>query len=290
LQLYLSVKIEQSSSAATEFEIIASGEGSAGAEALPCNEENLIVRVARFVSRQRGRTLVGGRLRVDNQIPLKRGLGSSSAAIIAGISLYEALAEESLHDEEFFEYALKFEAHGDNLAPSKLGGLVVACVTTGRKTGKETLTTVRRNWPDEVRIVVVIPELALETERMRAALPSAVPLEAAVFNLQRAALFQALISERRFDLLHEALKDKLHQPFRAPLAPPLGEVLELNSQVGKIDGLLGVAISGAGSTMIAFVAGNSKEIGMRMQAPFEARRIKSRIVEIKVDNDGRRFV
>ncbi len=138
--------------------------------------------------------------------------------------------------------------------------------------------------------MLVIPELALETERMRAALPASVPLDAAVFNLQRAALFQAAISERRFDLLHEALRDQLHQPFRAPLAPPLGQVLELNREVGAIDGLLGVAISGAGSTMIAFVSGNAKEIGRRMQLPFEAHGISSRILEIKVDNDGRRFV
>ena len=289
MQLYLRVKIEETKSTSNEFEIVTSGEGGAGAEALPCNEENLIARVARFVSRQRGRPLGGGRLKVDNQIPLKRGLGSSSAAIIAGISVYELLAGERLGDEEFFEYALNFEAHGDNLAPSRLGGLVVACVTSRRKNGRETLTTVRRRWPDEIRIVLVIPELALETERMRAALPSEVPLEAAVFNVQRAALFQAAISEHRFDLLHEALRDRLHQPFRAPLVPPLEEVLELNNEVDKIDGLLGVAISGAGSTMIAFVAGNSKEIGKRMQAPFEALGISSRTIEIQVDNDGRRF-
>ncbi len=110
----------------------------------------MIARVARFVAEQRGRKISGARLRVDSQIPLARGLGSSSSAIIAGISVYEVLADEHLSEEEFFSYALHFEGHGDNLAPSLLGGLVVACVVE-REDRSPSLITVKRTWPEEVK-------------------------------------------------------------------------------------------------------------------------------------------
>src|SRR5262249_11288148 len=122
LALYLRIEVETRVSG---FEIIPTGEG---AEKLPLDESNLIVRAALHAAQQRRRKIPGARLRVDSQIPLSRGLGSSSAAIIAGISIYEALSSERLSEEEFFNYALHFEGHGDNLAPSALGGLVVAAV------------------------------------------------------------------------------------------------------------------------------------------------------------------
>lgn len=282
LALYLRVRIEPRE---TGFEIAPAGEGAA---AVPRDETNLIARVARFVAERRGTYLPGARLLVDNQIPLARGLGSSSAAIIAGISVYEVLTGESLNDDERFSYALHFEGHGDNLAPSLLGGLVVACVV--EKNDTTTLSTVKRRWPEEVKIVVVIPELELETARMRAALPPQVPMHDAVFNLQRAALLQAAIAERRFDLIGEALRDRLHQPYRAPLSPPLADVLALHDERHRIPGLLGVAISGAGSTMIAFALDHEMEIGRVMQERIEAHGLRSRVLAPAIDNDGRRFL
>jgi homoserine kinase len=280
LALYLRVTVEEE---AEGFEIIPSGEG---ASAVPRDEANLIARVARFAAEQRGRQIRGARLLVDNQIPLARGLGSSSAAIIAGLSVYEELSGERLREDEFFRYALHFEGHGDNLAPSLLGGLVVACVVE-REEGKPSLLTVKRAWPEEVKIVVVIPELELETARMRAALPQVVSMRDAVFNLQRAALLQAVIAERRFELLNEALRDRLHQPYRAPLAPGMNEVLRLNEERNSYPGLLGVAISGAGSTMIAFATENRAAIAAAMIARLATCGVRSRAVEVEVDNRGR---
>ncbi len=279
LQLHLRLTVQER---ANGFEVVPSGEG---ASVVPRDESNLIVRVARFVAEERRQKLGGARLLVDNQIPLQRGLGSSSAAILAGISVYETLSGERLSEEELFSYALQFEAHGDNLAPSLLGGLVVACVV--ERAGLSSLVTIKRAWPEEVKIVLLIPELELETSRMRAALPESVPLSDAVFNLQRAALLQAAISERRFDLLGEALRDRLHQPYRAPLASGMSEVLKLNDETHRYPGLLGVAISGAGSTMIALATENGDEIAATMSARLAACGVRSRTLEVKVDNRGR---
>jgi len=284
LSLYLRVEVEPRERG---FEIILTGEG---AEKLPLDESNLMVRAALHTAQQQRRKIPGARLRVDSQIPLSRGLGSSSAAIIAGISIYEALSGERLSEEEFFDYALHFEGHGDNLAPSTLGGMVVAVVKeyvdySGAE--RRSLVAVKRHWPEEIRIVLCIPEVEMETAKMRAVLPQMITRHDAIYNLQRAALLQAALSERRYDLLNEALRDRLHQPLRAPLSPGLSEVLKLNDETDKHPGLLGVAISGAGSALIAFATENCDVIAETMNARMAACGVKARAIEVKVDNRGR---
>lgn len=284
LALYLRVEAEPRTNG---FEVIPSGEG---AQSVPRDESNLMIRAARYVAAERRQKLPGARLRVDSQIPLARGLGSSSSAIIAGISVYEALTGDKLEQEDFFNYALHFEGHGDNLAPSTLGGLVVAVVkeyVDFSGTARRSLLAVKRPWPDAVRIVLCIPELEMETTRMRAVLPQMVTRHDAIYNLQRGALLQAALAEHRFDLLNEALRDRLHQPYRAPLAPGLSEVLKLNDETDKYPGLLGVAISGAGSTMIAFATAGCDEIAQTMVERLKGRGVMARAVNVKVDNRGR---
>jgi homoserine kinase len=279
LALYLRVAVEACDGG---FQIIPSGEG---AESLPRDESNLVARVARFVADDRGRKIGGARLLVDNQIPLARGLGSSSAAIVAGVSVYEALSGERLSEEEIFGYALGFEDHGDNLAPSLLGGLVVTCLVA--RGARRSLATIKRAWPDDVKIVLAIPEFEMDTSEMRRALPTEVRMSDAVFNLQRSALLQAILSERRFDLLSEALRDRLHQPYRATYGPGLGAVLRLNDETREHPGLLGVAISGAGSTAIAFAEGNFSAIASAMSERFAACGARAKTLEVGVDNGGR---
>lgn len=280
LALYLRVTVEERASG---FEVALSGEG---ADRMPRDESNLILRVARSVGDLRGNKIDGARLLVNSQVPLARGLGSSSAAIIAGLSVYEVLSGERLTDEELFSYALRFEDHGDNLAPSLLGGLVVACVVERTGQGRS-LVTVKRAWPEEVRIVLCIPEFEMGTTQMRGVLPREVTLTDAVFNIQRAALLQALISERRFDLFSEALRDRLHQPHRVPHGSGLGDVLRMNDQTRDHPGLLGVAVSGAGSTMIAFATENFSRIAAEMSQRLAAAGARSRTIEVDVDNRGR---
>ncbi|HWP43229.1 MAG TPA: homoserine kinase, partial [Blastocatellia bacterium] len=249
------------------------------------DESNLIARVARFIAQSRGRVIDGARLRVENQIPLARGLGSSSAAIIAGISIYEALSGERLSEEEILEYGLHFEGHGDNLAPSLLGGLVVACVV--EDAAKRSLVAVKRAWPERVKVVLAVPDYEMETAKMRAVLPESVPRQDAIFNIQRAALLQAAISEGRFDLLREAMRDRLHQPFRAPLGKGLADVLRLNDEAESYTGLLGVAISGAGSTVLALATEGCQNIAAELKRRFAASGVEARVLEASVDNRGR---
>jgi homoserine kinase len=287
LSLYLRIEVEPRPAG---FEIIPTGEG---AEKVPLDDSNLIIRAARYVAAERSRgrkDLPGVRLRVDSQIPLSRGLGSSSAAIIAGISVYEALSGDRLNEDEFFDYALHFEGHGDNLAPSTLGGMVVAVVKEYidySGTERRSLIAVKRPWPEAIKVILCVPEIEMETVKMRAVLPQMVTRHDAIYNLQRGALWQAALAEQRFDLLNEALRDRLHQPYRAPLAPGLSEVLKLNDETSKYPGLLGVAISGAGSTLIAFATENCEKIAQAMKTLLSSSNVNSRTMEVKVDNRGR---
>lgn len=284
LGLYLRVSVDIAQQAnAPQFEITATGEG---ADKVATNESNLIAKVALSVAADRKLRLPPIRLTVHNEIPLARGLGSSSAAIIAGISLFEAVTGEQLTTDEVFSHALRFESHADNLAPSLLGGLVVACLT--ERDGRSIVSTVKREWPADIKVIIAIPELELETEKMRSVLPKEISLKDAIFNVQRAALLQAAISEGRYELISEALRDRLHQPYRAPLAPGLAAVLELNDQTVEHQGLLGVAISGAGSSMMALATENTDAIAGLMRARLAVHGLKSRTMVLPVDNAGRR--
>src|SRR5215471_10175688 len=280
LGLYLTVTV---TARATGFEVIPSGEGQ---DSVPRDQSNLILRVARSIGDLRGKPIDGVRLEVNSQIPLARGLGSSSAAIIAGLTVYESLTGDELSEQELFSNALRFEDHGDNLAPSLLGGLVVACVTERAGLGRF-LTTVKREWPSDLKVVLCVPEFEMDTVQMRSVLPREVTLTDAVSNIQRSALLQALISERRFDLFSEALRDRLHQPHRAAHCPGMSDVLRMNEQARDYPGLLGVALSGAGSTVIAFATQNFDSIGAEMVSRFAAANIKSRSLDVPIDNRGR---
>ena len=211
---------------------------------IPVGEDNLIVRVIASIARQRGQSIGSATLTVRNEIPLARGLGSSSAAIIAGITSYELLAEEQLSVDEIFGYAHEFEPHPDNLAAGLFGGLVVSA------TGEHGRTAFARvPVPDGFVPVVVIPEFELSTEQARSVLPAEYSRSDAVFNVQRSAMVVAALSTGNWNLLAEAMRDRMHQPYRAPLIPGLEEVLRMRE-----DGLLGVALSGAGPTILALAA------------------------------------
>ena len=136
----------------------------------------------------RGGTIKGVSLLVDNQIPLARGLGSSSAAIIAGILVYETLTDDRLTEEEMFGYALRFK---DTAIISRRACLGDGCRLRRRSRRERSLAAIKRAWPEEVKIVLCIPEFEMDTGRMRSVLPREVTLTDAVFNIQRSALLQA---------------------------------------------------------------------------------------------------
>jgi homoserine kinase len=245
--------------------------------ALPRNSTNLIYRAMSFAAKRESLTLPPIDLVVHNEIPLASGLGSSAAAIVGGIKLAGMVCEAELSNQTIQNYATEFEGHPDNVGASLYGGFVTNCVSADGN-----VLSVKFEWPTKIRAVVVSPHSQLPTHVARAALPRTLSRNDAVFNLQRTALFTAALATKRYDLFVEAMRDRLHQPRRESLVPGLAEALGLPATKG----LLGIALSGAGPSIIAFVVDNEESITKKMVECFTAHKIRSTTRVLEVDNDG----
>jgi len=279
LKLYLTARATAVHDATEPCTVITTG--AKENEALPRNAVNLIYRAMAFAARREGLSLPPVDLRVHNDIPLASGLGSSAAAIVAGIKLGGLLAGRDIPDETIQNYATEFEGHPDNVAASLHGGFLVSCTCQDGA-----VVSAKFLWPEQIRAVVVSPHSQLPTHVARAALPRTVSRHDAVHNLQRSALFISAIAQQRYDILWEAMRDRLHQPQRESLVPGLAEALALP----RMRGLLGIALSGAGPSILALVNDNDDEIGARVASCFEARGIEATIRALEVDNEGCRVV
>ena len=217
------------------------------------------------------------RLAVKNEIPMAGGLGSSAAAIVAGVKLASAIAGKRISDEAVLRHAVAIEGHADNVAAALLGGLVITLV---RADGS--VAAVKKRWPKLLRIVAITPGMSLETSVARAVLPKTVERGDAAHNLQRAALLVAALEERRYELLWDAMQDRLHQRFRERLIPGLSEILADT----RVPGLLGIALSGAGPSVIAVVAERPEEIGKMIARHFERHALESTVRQLGVDHEG----
>ncbi len=259
LEIYLSVRATVLSR--PEGRALARSRGVRGTSELPSDpNQNLIFRAMRHTAQGEGLELPRIRLAVQNEIPVAGGLGSSAAASVAGVALAFAVSGRSIPKETALRYAAEIEGHPDNVAAALLGGLVI---TFTRNDGS--VAAIRKQWPKVIRLIVVTPNVKLETKKSRSVLPATISRGDAVHNLQRSALFVAALEERRYDLLWDAMQDRLHQNARQALIPGLAEALALP----RSPGLVGVALSGAGPSVIALATGRYDEIGKAIARCFE---------------------
>ncbi len=182
-------------------------------------------------------------LRVKNHIPLKRGLGSSAAAAVAGVALAYAVAGRPLQTLELLRLAAEMEGHPDNAAAAVLGGVVLAFEADSRP------QAVGLQVPRNLGVVLFVPDREVPTEAARRVLPETVPLADAVFNLSRSALWVVAVLGNRLELIRPATEDRLHQPARRGLIPELEPLTRAALEAGA----LGACLSGAGPSVIAFV-------------------------------------
>ena len=260
-----------------QVEINVSGDG---ADTLPTNSRNLVLRAVRTVLDKVGETQSGIRLSLLNAIPLSRGLGSSSAAIVGGLVAANAMVGNRFNQAEILDMATEMEGHPDNVAPALYGGFTIS-VMAGEK-----VTCLRLPLPQELKLVVCIPEFRLSTHKARQAIPAMVPHKDAVYNVSRTALLVGSLTSGKLEHLGEALNDKLHQPYRAPLIPGMPEVFA----AGLAAGALGVAMSGAGPSLMAYTTEGPQAVGEAMVAAFAAKQIVSRYLCLDVDYEGAKVV
>jgi homoserine kinase len=275
LKLYLTIRATIRPSAKEKCRVRTTG--SRESAALPRNETNLIYRAMSFTAFRLGVELPPVDLAVHNDIPLASGLGSSAAAIVGGIKLCGLITGKTLDDKTILTYAAGFEGHPDNVSAALQGGLAVNSVDSSGE-----VLSVKINWPSHIKIVVVSPKSQLPTHVARAALARTVSRGDAVYNLQRSAMLIGAIAEHRYDLLWEAMKDRLHQPRRESLVPGLSEALSIKQTTG----LLGVALSGAGPSIIALATDHEEEIAASLVTCFRKHGIKSTVRLLEADANG----
>lgn len=217
----------------------------------------------------------GFELEIENQIPVGAGVGSSAAAIVGALAASYRLADRALFDEEIVTLANQREGHPDNVAAAWQGGFTVATETRGG------VLSYSCPVPEPLGLVLVVPDYAVPTGEARKVLPESYSRADAVHNLQRAAVVTAQVFSGKAELHRCFFDDRWHQPFRAHLVPGLPEVLAL-----KHPDLLGVCLSGAGPSLLAFTRGEPAFLGDLIQKTLGANQVKAQVFQVAADNRG----
>lgn len=249
-----------------------------GANEIPKDEKNLVYQAVQRVFRQVGYSPSGLKLRLSNQIPVARGLGSSTSAIVGGVIAANLLSGGKLSLKEIISLASLLEGHPDNVAPAVLGGIVVSVQVEGE------VKYLKIQPPQGLKCVVAIPDFPMFTKASRDMLPSQVSFQDAVFNVGRTALLVAALQQGDLSLLGAAMEDRIHQSMRSSIIPGFKKVLA----AAKLAGARGVTLSGAGPAVIAFADSNLDLIARVMGDTFRQNGVKCRVLVLKPSPVGAR--
>jgi homoserine kinase len=186
------------------------------------------------------------------------------------------LLGDPLDRRSLLSLAARAEGHPDNVAAALSGGLTVSC------SGPDGTTAVSLPVPDRLRWVVLIPDVTSATAEARAVLPTSVPRQDAVFNVQRVALLLASLHADRPDGLRLALEDRLHEPYRRQLFPWMSEV----ARAARDAGALGCVLSGAGPSLLAIVTADAGVVGRAMEEALRRAGVGGSARQLQVDRQG----
>jgi homoserine kinase len=274
MALSLYAWIEMSAAETTTFRLY--GDQMQG---IPTDKSNLLYKVAQLVFEEAGVSVPELDVAMYSDIPLARGLGSSASAIVGALVAANALIGSPLTVHKLFQLATKLEGHPDNVGASLFGGIVVSAWDGERA------DYVRLAPHAKLETLVAIPAFQLATEKARHALPSQISMADAVFNVGRSSLLVAALASGELGLIRHAMRDRLHQPYRAPLIPGMSAILEHAVEYGA----LGAALSGAGPTLIAFVDADSKsksELEQFLLATLKQEGIEAETMWLKPAGEG----
>ncbi len=213
--------------------------------------DNLILVGMHIAADSAGLPLPSCIIRVTSNIPVARGLGSSATALVGGLVCANRLMDSPLSEQRLFELATAVEGHGDNVSASLFGGVTLSLITDDG--------VIFRRVPvnGDLRVVVFIPDVHALTAHARAVVPEMVPRRDAVANLGRCALLVLALSQGDFTVFGEAMRDTLHQPYRASLFPHVTPMIAAANAVGAY----GSCLSGAGPSVLSFVdAGRASDV------------------------------
>lgn len=220
--------------------------------------QNALERGFATLARRLGRPAPTVTVEVSSDIPMAAGLGSSAAATVAGLRVFERVTGP-IPDSTLLAAASEVEGHADNAAPALFGGL-----NSVVDMGEADPVALRWTWPDELRLVVATPSVGLATAKARAALPDVLSRQDAIFNLQRVLSLVHALQTRDFGRVREAVKDRWHQPARAALVPLLDEALAIDDPR-----VLGVFLSGAGPSIAVVAERETAPVEQRLSSMYD---------------------
>jgi len=257
------------------FEIF--GEGS---NSLAKDKTNLIYKSLSTFFNEIGRTMPDVSIISSNNIPLSRGLGSSSAAIVSGLVAGNELCQRPLSNMQLLNLAAQIEGHPDNVTPALLGGFQIVVNDSGN--------LVTQNVPiiSNLKAILFIPEIPMSTHHARNILSNYIERNDAIYNISRTALLISSLITGNFESLRIATQDKLHQPARQSLFPAMYKVFEEAIKAGAS----GVFLSGGGSTILALAEKNFKSIGQAMQKGAQTYNINGVVDEVTVAVKGAHII
>lgn len=249
-----------------------------GVENIPVDERNIVWRSIQKLLERAGKAqeYKGAIIRMDNGVPLSRGLGSSATAIVGGLKAANECLGNPFTNRDLLQMATEIEGHPDNVAPAIFGGFTISIV----RNGKPECFSLMPKLP--LKLVVTVPDFFLPTKAARAVLPAEVPMKDAVFNIGRAAMLTAALCKGNKSFLRSVFDDALHQPYRAKLIPGMYDVFK----AARAAGALGASMSGAGPCLIAFTVENADAVGMAMRDAFAKNNVKSQYHVFDIDGTG----
>ncbi len=240
---------------------------------IPADKSNLVYRAMEYLFNEASLNMPGVGLQCHNRIPFKRGLGSSAAAIVGGLTAANLLISRTDHgpfpERDLLRWAVHLEGHPDNVTAALLGGLQL--VTQEEHTLLSSAVPV----PEGLRAVLFVPEMTIATEEARAVLPDTISRADAVYNVGRVALLVNALATEKLEDLRYATSDRLHQPYRQRLFPAMKVIFAAAMDAGA----LGVFLSGSGPSVLALTQGREMTVAYEMA---EAARKASLDGEVKI--------
>lgn len=248
-----------------------------GAGKIKSGIDNMILQAMQAVSKKIGKAVPGGELELINRIPLARGMGSSSAALVSGAYLANQLCGNVLNKHEILNIVTELEGHPDNVAPAMFGGFCLSVIKN------KSVLMEQLKIPDTWKAVVAVPDFELRTEDARRVLPDTYSREDSVQNIGAVSFLMAAIMMRKGELLKAGLADRIHVPYRLPLISGAEEAMKNADKKG----CYGVTISGSGPTIIAFSPKEKAyEIGVAMADGFKLHHVESKFMVLDFDQEG----
>ena len=281
LPIYNEITIEETVMPGTgiEISVLSKRQDDIDVMSIPTDKENIVYKAVELLYNSVGQTPSELKITINSDIPITRGLGSSSSVIVGGLLAANELLGRPADETALLSIAAEIEGHPDNITPAIVGGTVIASLEDDGSVIYRKL-----DWPEEWKIMVCVPDYELSTEIARSVIPAEIPLKDAIFNAKRCAMFVQAVNTKDDELMKLALQDKIHQPYRMKLVPGLSEIMQ---NLKHEPDVLGCVLSGAGPSVLVITKGNSQDrIKEIIKNTWADLNVKSDVQVLKVEEQG----